>query len=178
MKSTASPDWALIRRADSNGELSLDQPQQFTVLFVLDGHLKLEFRMNSLVEIDSDHLIIIDNRQLSKVSCSSETTVLMFTPPEKIFLFFHCYSRALSAAYFNILPLLPELHQWINELLAEQFKANKESDDACRRKYCARLAAILNKLPPEEAGETLIPFYACSILDKKKCYNQNCTIEP
>lgn len=176
ISASAPGQWVGYWRSDTAGIKEMGLPEQYAVLLVMEGEITLSFRGYSDKTIEEKSLVVIDRQQLTGFRWTAGTAILEFTPPEKIFRFFGSCSRAFQVPCSTIVPVLPPLQQWIDELMAERLRPKEELTDIRRRDFCVRLMNILQGYPPLLVGELLVAFQVCAMSGDKKCRGEMCNI--
>lgn len=172
--SARQSEWVSYWESSIAGKGELILPEQFTILLVLKGEIELIFNGYIHKTISNNFMIVIDNKQLTGFTWEAGTAILEYTPPNKIIRFFISCSSAFKVPCSTIVPVLPLLQTWIDNLMADQLQPKEKLTDALRRDYCVRLGNILRSYPPLLVGELLVPFKACSISGDKKCKGEHC----
>lgn len=174
ISSSPPTQWVQYLKYETTGEQVLDIPEQYAALLVLEGEITLWFKGYESKNIGHQSLVVIDREQIKDFKPLADTAILAFTPPKKIFRFFRSCCKAFSLPCSPIVPILPELQQWADELIAEQLRPKEELTDVCQRNYCMRLMNILNDYPPLLVGELLVAFQACAMSGEKRCRHGAC----
>lgn len=160
-------EWVAYTHYEVADKLTLVLQESFVILFVLDGELTLNFSY-TIKKVEQKMMIIIERKQLIDASCSANTKLLEFCPPKKIFRYFISCNRVFSLPSSTIVPMLPQLSEWVDVLLAttrnETILLDKD-----RYNSCSNLAKILKEYPPRLAEELLVPFTACCMSGEGAC---------
>lgn len=161
-----SGDFRVIYCQD--GVVELSHETTYPMLFVLKGHIEMEFGCNTL-SIVAGQLVIIDREKLKSVVCDPQTVVLRYTPPEKLAKYFKYCCTTIYQPHTTPISILPELWDWIDRLV-EELVSGKEIDNDTSCIYRRQLAAIIvNSYPAQLRGEIYMPFYACSFGSCEEC---------
>jgi hypothetical protein len=130
---------------------------RYPMVIVLEGALVLEYAIFWQC-VSTDNFVAMDSKTLKSCKCERGTVLLFYFPTPKLSEYFVCCCRAFRKPVSNIVPILPNLRQWIDTILLDLSK-NISHPDSFYQSYNQELANHLMQYPHHLLGELYVPFY-------------------
>lgn len=150
------------------GDTQLICRSSYPMLFVLQGSLEIHF-MYDLCTVTAGNLTVIDAKALTKYRVAADTIVLVYRPPLRLELIFRQCSAVYDASYSELVPILPPLANWIDQLLAEHMQGKVWISTEAHEQRQALAQIMMQDYPRRLLGELYAAFAACVLGDCEKC---------
>lgn len=136
---------------------------RYPMVIVLEGSLVLEYAIFRQ-HVSTDNLVVIDSKTIKSCKCECDTVLLFYLPTPKLSKYFISCYRAFRKPVSNIVPILPNLREWIDPILLDLSK-NVSHSESFYQSYNRELAEHLMQYPPHLLGELYVPFYTILFFD-------------
>lgn len=149
------------------GDTQMICRSRYPMLFVLRGSVEMRCKYTT-TKIEAGHMIVFAAQFLTQYRPSEGAVVLIYRPPLRLSALFEQSKQAYEAPCSMVIPILPQLYEWIDRLLEEHMQGKVWiGEDAHEQRR--ELARVLMSYPPRILGDLHMAFWACAIGDCDKC---------
>lgn len=152
-------NYFLFSEYPDGGAAVFSTPDNTVIIFVLEGTAIFDFPFQKQI-LKKGYLMAIDKHLLNGCSCGKNTILIEYTPSEKFIRYLDLCKTAFRKPCSSIVPILPPVRQWIEELAGILGRTEKYTEDFWHTKRM-ELAFLLMDYPKEQLGEMYAALYAC-----------------